>query len=599
VTITRHPRPLAIVVATVCAAGSAAFVAAAVSLVGSPPSAETSVGLSLLVAAMILADRFPVRLDGLDAAGISLSFVFGVAAVVLFGSAGGLVAVVAAPAVGQLLDRRPPVRVAYNASVHGLAAGAGGLLIAPLRGGDVGRLVAQVALCALAQLAVNTLLVSGVVSVSSGRRLRSLLLANLRATAAPFGLMASAALMLVVLWQRSPGLSAALVGPLLAISLYQRSTHRALRAMRLALTDPLTGLGNHRHFHERLREEMQDARRDRRRLALCLVDIDDFKLVNDRFGHPAGDRVLAEVAARLRQGGESFRLGGDEFALLLVGASEDSAVRTAQSVVERIAAAALDTVGSITVSAGIASADLAHGDHGDLVRRTDDALYTAKKEGKNAVRVAPPELGPAALRRLAGTIDAGVRRRAAATLATAVDERESSLPGESLRAGELAARIAVRLGVAGDQVELLWLAGSLHDLGKLAVPEAILRKRDPLTPEERATLEGHAEVGSSMLVEAGAEPIAAWVRHHHERWDGRGYPDGIPGEEIPLGGRILSVADAYQAMTAARPYRPAVSPRAALAELRRCAGTQFDPEIVAALEAEVGLGVRPIDALAS
>jgi diguanylate cyclase (GGDEF)-like protein len=387
-----------VVVATVCAAGLAAVAAAAASLAVSPPAAENAAGLSLFVAAMILADRFPVRLEGLDAAGISLSFVFGVAAVVLFGWAGGLAAVVAAPAAGQLLERRPPVRVAYNTSVHGLAAGTGGLVIAPLRGEDVGRLVAQVALCALAQLAVNTLLVSGVVSASSGQRLRSLLAANVRATAMPFALMASAALMLVVLWQRSPGLSAALVGPLLAIALYQRSTHRALRAMRLALTDPLTGLGNHRHFHERLREEMQDARRSRRRLALCLVDVDDFKLVNDRFGHPAGDRVLAEIATRLRQGGESFRLGGDEFAVLLPGVTEESARRTATSIVERIAALELDVIGSVTVSAGVAVADPARPDQGDLIRRADGALYTAKQNGKNAVGPSAPALGRGALR---------------------------------------------------------------------------------------------------------------------------------------------------------------------------------------------------------
>ena len=302
-TTRRPPRLLAVVVAVVCVAGSAAFAAALASLAGSHLGVETVVGLCLFAAAMILADRFPVPLEGLDAAGISLSFVFGVAAVVLFGWAGGLVAVVTAPAVGQLLDRRPAVRVAYNTAVHGLAAGAAGLLIAPLRGDDVGRLVAQVALCAMAQHLLNTELVSAAVSASSSRPLRDLLLASARATAVPFALMASAALMLVVLWQRSPGLSAALVGPLLAIALYQRSTHRVLRAMRLALTDPLTGLGNHRHFHERLREELQDARRDGGRVALCLADIDDFKLVNDRFGHPAGDRVLAEVAARLRQGG--------------------------------------------------------------------------------------------------------------------------------------------------------------------------------------------------------------------------------------------------------------------------------------------------------
>ena len=384
-TATRHPRRLAVVVATVCLAGGAAFAAAVGSLVGSHLSAATGVGLSLLLAAMILADRFPVGLEGLDAAGTSLSFVFGVAAVVLFGWAGGLVAVVAAPVVGQLLDRRPPVRVAYNASVHGLAAGTAGVLVAPLRGEGAGRLAAQVALCALAQFAVNTLLVSGVVSVSSGSRLLRLLWVNVRATALPFALMASAALMLVVLWQRSPGLSAALLGPLVAIALYQRSTHRALRAMRLALTDPLTGLGNHRHFHERLREELQDARRNRGRLALCLVDVDDFKLVNDRFGHPAGNRVLGEVAARLRQDGESFRLGGDEFALLLPGTTDETARRAATSIVERIAVLELGVVGSVTVSAGLAVADPSCSDPVDLIRRADGALYTAKQNGKNSV----------------------------------------------------------------------------------------------------------------------------------------------------------------------------------------------------------------------
>lgn len=383
----RHPLRVAVVVA-VCAAGAAAFAAALTALAGSHLGAGTAVGLCLFAAAMIVADRFPVPLEGLDAAGVSLSFVFGVAAVVLFGWAGGVVAVAFAPAVGQLLDRRPSVRVAYNTAVHGLAAAAGGLVIAPLRGGDAGRLVAQVALCALAQHLVNTVLVSAVVSASSGRRLPSLLLANVRGTAVPFGLMASTALMLVVMWQRSPGLSAALVGPLLAIALYQRSTHRALRAMRLALTDPLTGLGNHRHFHERLREELRDARGNRGRLALCLADIDDFKLVNDRFGHPAGDRVLAEVAARLRQGGESFRVGGDEFAVLLPSASEESAQRTAASIVERIAALELEVVGSVTVSVGLAIADPARGGQGDLIRRADAALYAAKQNGKNSVVIA-------------------------------------------------------------------------------------------------------------------------------------------------------------------------------------------------------------------
>src|SRR5437016_7711449 len=141
-------------------------------------------------------------------------------------------------------------------------------------------------------------------ALSTGHRYIPLIRKNVRATAVPFAFMASAALMLVVLWERSPVLSTALVGPLLAISLYQRSTHRALRAMRLALTDPLTGLGNHRHFHERLQRELQTAEEAHSPLTLCFVDVDDFKRINDRFGHPSGDGVLSTVAGKLRPAGE-------------------------------------------------------------------------------------------------------------------------------------------------------------------------------------------------------------------------------------------------------------------------------------------------------
>src|SRR4030095_388251 len=142
-------------------------------------------------------------------------------------------------------------------------------------------------------------------------------------------------------------LSIALVGPLLAISLYQRTTHRALRAMRLALTDPLTGLGNHRHFHERLQRELMRGEEQGTPLTLCFVDIDDFKKINDRFGHPSGDRVLSQVSGKLRQGGEAFRLGGDEFALLLVEHDEGAALAAANSVVERIAAVDFEHIGTI------------------------------------------------------------------------------------------------------------------------------------------------------------------------------------------------------------------------------------------------------------
>src|SRR5207248_11366723 len=222
----------------------------------------------------------------------------------------GVIAAAGGRRVTHLIGHRPPLRVAYNGSMFALSALAGGLAIERIHETSVGALILRVALCAfLYNWVVNLLLISAVLAASSGKPFLKLIWDNARQTTAPFALMASAALMLVVLWERSPWLSMALVGPLLAIALYQRSAFRAMRAMRLALTDPLTGLGNHRQFHERLQRELTQAELEGIPLGLCLIDIDDFKHVNDEFGHPVGDCVLSDVASRLRQGGESFRLG--------------------------------------------------------------------------------------------------------------------------------------------------------------------------------------------------------------------------------------------------------------------------------------------------
>jgi diguanylate cyclase (GGDEF)-like protein len=594
------PRGLGLVVTPVCLAGTGIFLIAVFAFAATRESAAFYAAVAALMAAMIVAERFPVPLEGIDASGVSLAFVFGVSAVVLLGWEAGVVAVFGAPAIAQLLEHRPLVRVSYNASVHGLAAAAGGLLIAPLGGDDVGSVVAKVGLCALAQHAVNMVLVTAVVAASSGREFRSLISSNFRSTVVPFSLMGSASLMLVVLWQRSPLFSAALIGPLLAIALYQRSTYRELRAMRLALTDPLTGLGNHRHFHERLQRELLDAGDRGVPLTLCLIDIDDFKRVNDRHGHPAGDRVLSQVGGRLRQGGEAFRLGGDEFALLLLGHDERTALAAANSIVDRVSSLDLCELGSVTVSAGVATYPRQGVGRDELIRLADNALYWAKEHGKNRVRVSRPDVVELAeLKRLASGPDRAARYRAAASLAKAVDARDAYTGSHSERVGELAARIAIRLGADQEQVELTRLAGSLHDLGKLAIPEEILRKPGPLTDGERLVLERHPQIGFRMLESLGVDPVADWVLHHHERWDGAGYPDGIPGPDIPLGARILFVADAYDAMTSDRVYRRRLSHDAALAELERCAGTQFDPEIVVAFVDEVGAATKSAALLAS
>ena len=588
------PRLLAVVL-PVCLAGLGVTCTAIVSFAITQHKTTTILGLAALVTASTLADRFPVPVEGIGPPGVSLSFVFGVASIVLFGWAAGLLVVVLAPAVTQLLEHRPQIRIGYNVSVVALAATAAGALSAPL-GHDAGAsgVLARVGAAASAQYTVNLVLITAVVAVSSRRSLFSLARSNLRTTIVPFSLMASAALMLVVLWQRSPFLSVVLVGPLLAIQLYQRAIVRALRAMRLALTDPLTGLGNHRHFHERLERELQHANERNLPLTLCFVDVDDFKRINDRFGHPAGDRVLSQLAARLRQTGEAFRLGGDEFALLLPGYGESAALTAASSVVERISALDLEQVGSVTVSAGVAISPQHASERDELIRLADSALYWAKEYGKNRVRAYRPDvIELAELKRLASGPDRAARFRAAASLARAVDARDVYTGSHSQRVAELAAGTARRLGLPDEEVELTRLAASLHDLGKLAIPEEILRKPGPLTEPERIVLERHPQIGFRMLESLEVDPVADWVLHHHERWDGSGYPDGLPGERIPLGARIIFVADAYDAMISERVYRRRVSPEEAIAELDRCAGTQFDPQVVAALAEELALDAGP------
>jgi diguanylate cyclase (GGDEF)-like protein len=544
-----------------------------------------------LFVAMVLAEHFPVPIEEMDAGGVTLGFVFSVAAIELFGWEAGVLVAAGGPTLTHLIGRRPPLRVAYNGSTFALAALAGGLVIRSVGESTAAGLLARVALCAFVYYwVVNLILISGVLAIDSRKPFFRVMFSMARQTTAPFALMVSAALMLVVLWERSPALSIALIGPLLAIALYQRSTYKAMRAMRLALTDPLTGLGNHRNFHERLQRELTHAEHSGKPLSLCLVDIDDFKRINDRYGHPVGDRVLGQVASRLRQGGEAFRLGGDEFAVLLPQLDERAAVNVARSIIERVGAVEVEHVGPVTVSAGVAAYPAQGVGRDELIRLADSALYWAKEDGKNRVRTyqTATSIELEQLHELAEGPDRVARYRAAASLARAVDARDVYTGSHSERVGELSARIARRLGIDDPQVELTRLAGSLHDLGKLAIPEEILRKPGALNDSERLVLQRHPQIGYRMLESLGVEPIAEWVLHHHERWDGTGYPDRLRGEEIPLGARIIFVADAFDAMTSERVYRKQLNEHDAVAELERCAGSQFDPAIVEAFSDELG-----------
>ena len=478
--------------------------------------------------------------------------------------------------------RRAPVRVAYNSSVYALAAAAGGAAATAIGRMPLDRALIATPAAAAAFYAVDLVLVALVVARSGHEPFGPLLRRTLGATSVPLAIMISLSVVLVVLWDRSPFLIAALFGPLVAFDLYQRSQLRALEAMRAAVTDPLTGVGNRRRFDERLNDEVPPRKRGSP-VSVCLLDVDDLKTINDRHGHPIGDLVLAAVGARLASSGEAFRLGGDEFALLLPDVEPEQARLLVELVLVDLALeVGLDE--PIKVSGGIAAYPRDEETPRALVDRADEALYHAKRHAPGSVYVRSAD-GPGLRALVADSpTDRATRLQAAMSLARAVDSRDVPGGSHSESVGRLAGRIAARLGCDVDQCELVELAGRLHDLGKVAIPDEILEKPGPLAPDERRVLERHPTVGSHMLTSLGLGAVSTWVVHHHERWDGTGYPGGIAGEAIPLPARILAAADAFDAMI----YRRRLSQTQAVAELELEAGTQFDPNVVAALVAEVG-----------
>jgi len=407
-----------------------------------------------------------------------------------------------------------------------------------------------------------------------------------------------------------------------------------------AITDSLTGLYDHAHFYQRLSEEIDRSKRYNHGFAVVMMDVDDFKRFNDSRGHQAGDGMLRLVADCIRSGVRSsdiaFRYGGDEFAAILPHADSSKARAAVERINGRITKRLKQIDGGSAVRLSLSAGVACFPDDGtaadDLVRLADAALYSAKwvarardimgqrediqslisalvsrrggVEGSAGGAIFRPEALHEQQARIVSSVassiavalkDAGVCQaledpdlQVLATVGAAAEIKDRYIRGHPERTSEGAAALAEEMGLSPERVRDIRIAGLLHDIGKVTVSESILNKPGKLTKREFASIKAHPIVGASLVSQVkGFERLVPIVRHHHERFDSKGYPDGLTGEEIPLEARILSVVDVFDALKHQRSYREAMSSEEAIAELERGAGTQFDSAVVEAFLALV------------
>jgi diguanylate cyclase (GGDEF)-like protein len=356
-----------------------------------------------------------------------------------------------------------------------------------------------------------------------------------------------------------------------------------------ARTDTLTGLKNRLALEQEIHVEVERTLRSERELSIVIGDLDHFKAVNDELGHRAGDQALVRVGhildARRRAGDSIARTGGEEFTILLPGASEHEAYLVAERMRVAVERDFANDAVPLTFSFGVATYP-EHGQTADtVIEAADQALYAAKALGRNRSVIFNREISAIFAPEPGGR---GVDETHLATLlslAEALDLRDTGTAAHSRTVGRYCGLIATQLELPAERVKRIEVAGVLHDIGKIGLPDAILQKPGRLGRNELAEIRTHPEIGAQVLSGRGLEDLRGWVLAHHERPDGKGYPAGLHDTDIPLEAKILAVADAYEAMTADRVYREGMGAKAARAELLRCAGTQFDTRVVAAFMA--------------
>lgn len=386
-------------------------------------------------------------------------------------------------------------------------------------------------------------------------------------------------------------------------SALQAETNVRLEA--LAATDPLTELPNHRTVVMLLTTELERAKRYQRPCSVLFLDLDYFKALNDGYGHSAGDIVLCEFARLVRTITRSIdivgRWGGEEFVIILPELGEDEAMEVAERIREVVGKYSFGVGGGlhITCSIGLACYPAHVKNEELLLNAADKAMYGAKHLGRNQVRA----VNDPALQTLVGEgIVEGGREEIALlgtveALSSLLQKRAPSLDRHLQQVAKLAGELAQAMDMPEAEVRFITLAGRLQDIGKVAVPDGVLHKADSLAEEEQLDMISHPIVGSEVVQHIPSlRPLVPIIRSHHERWDGKGYPDGLAGEHIPLASRIIAVADAYTVLLVGQPDAPAYTPAVALQRIQQGVGTYFDPQVVVALThlAQKKLGNLPV-----